>query len=77
MATAVARRIGLPRRMTTILEGESLLNDATALVSLRTAVGAAGLAIGHAGHAEVDVTSVAVDFARAVLVGRGSASSSS
>ena len=29
-ATAVARRIGLPRRIVTILEGESLLNDATA-----------------------------------------------
>ena len=39
-ATAVARRIGLPRRIVTVLEGESLLNDATALVSLRTAVAA-------------------------------------
>lgn len=39
-ATAVARRIGLPRRVVTILEGESLLNDATALVSLRTAIAA-------------------------------------
>jgi CPA1 family monovalent cation:H+ antiporter len=29
-ATAVARRIGLPRRVVTILEGESLLNDGTA-----------------------------------------------
>src|SRR3954454_8869770 len=29
-ATAIARRIGLPRRIVTILEGESLLNDATA-----------------------------------------------
>ncbi len=37
-ATAVARRIGLPRRVITVLEGESLLNDATALVALRTAV---------------------------------------
>ncbi|HEV2797182.1 MAG TPA: Na+/H+ antiporter [Nocardioides sp.] len=37
-ATAVAKRIGLPRRVVTILEGESLLNDATALVALRTAV---------------------------------------
>ena len=36
-ATAIGRRIGLPRRVTTILEGESLLNDATALVALRTA----------------------------------------
>jgi Na+/H+ antiporter len=37
-ATAVARKIGLPRRITTILEGESLANDAIALVSLRTAL---------------------------------------
>ena len=35
-ATAVARRVGMPRRMVTILEGESLVNDATALVALRT-----------------------------------------
>ncbi|MGZ4632891.1 MAG: Na+/H+ antiporter [Actinomycetes bacterium] len=41
-ATAIGRRIGLPRRVVTILEGESLLNDATALVALRTAVAAAG-----------------------------------
>ncbi len=40
-ATAIARRIGLPRRVVTILEGESLLNDATALVMLRIAAGAA------------------------------------
>jgi CPA1 family monovalent cation:H+ antiporter len=37
-ATAIGRRIGLPRRLLTILEGESLLNDATALVLLRTAI---------------------------------------
>lgn len=41
-ATAIARRIGLPRRVVTVLEGESLLNDATALVALRTAVVALG-----------------------------------
>jgi CPA1 family monovalent cation:H+ antiporter len=40
-ATAVARRIGMPRRMVTILQGESLVNDATALVALRTALVAA------------------------------------
>jgi len=39
-ATAIARKIGLPRRLVTILEGESLLNDATALVALRTAIAA-------------------------------------
>ncbi len=40
-ATAVARRIGLPRRIVSILEGESLINDATALVLFRVAVAAA------------------------------------
>ncbi|MFK5584672.1 Na+/H+ antiporter [Serinicoccus sp. LYQ131] len=39
-ATAVGRRIGLPRRVVSVLEGESLLNDATALVALRTAIAA-------------------------------------
>jgi CPA1 family monovalent cation:H+ antiporter len=39
-ATAIGRRIGLPRKITTILEGESLFNDATALVALRTAIAA-------------------------------------
>ena len=40
-ATAVARRIGLPRRIVSILEGESLVNDATALVIFRVALAAA------------------------------------
>ena len=43
-ATAIGRRIGLPRRIVTILEGESLLNDATALVALRTAIASIGTA---------------------------------
>jgi monovalent cation/hydrogen antiporter len=38
--TAVARKVGLPRRIVTILEGESLVNDATALVLLKTATSA-------------------------------------
>ena len=37
-ATAIADRLGLPRRVSTILEGESLVNDATALVAYATAV---------------------------------------
>jgi len=40
-ATAVGRSVGLPRRLVTILAGESLVNDATALTALRVAVGAA------------------------------------
>jgi len=34
-ATTIARRVGLPRRLVTILEGESLLNDATAITCVR------------------------------------------
>jgi Na+/H+ antiporter len=56
-ATAVAKRIGLPRRVVTILEGESLLNDATALVALRTAI--AFLA------GSLTVVEVGLDFVRA------------
>jgi monovalent cation/hydrogen antiporter len=37
-ATTIARRIGLPRRLVTILEGESLVNDATAITCLRVAI---------------------------------------
>ncbi|WP_082467580.1 Na+/H+ antiporter [Leifsonia sp. Leaf264] len=36
--SAVAGRLKLPRRLVTILEGESLLNDATALVALNAAI---------------------------------------
>lgn len=41
-ATAIGRRIGLPPRLMTVLEGESLVNDASALVVLRAAVAALG-----------------------------------
>jgi len=40
-ATAIGRRLGVPRRIITLLEGESLVNDATALVAYRIAVAAA------------------------------------
>lgn len=39
--TAIARRVPIPKRMMHILEGESLLNDASGLVCLRFAVAAA------------------------------------
>ena len=74
-ATSVARRIGLPRRITTILEGESLLNDATALVTLRTALAAAGL-VAHGAHSssdgpvpEVTLVSVSTDLVVASVGG--------
>jgi monovalent cation/hydrogen antiporter len=39
-ATAIASRLGAPRRYVTIVEGESLVNDATALVAYKFAVAA-------------------------------------
>jgi monovalent cation/hydrogen antiporter len=40
-AVAIARRLGAPRRLVAIIEGEALVNDGTALVAYRTAVAVA------------------------------------
>ncbi|MGW7077572.1 Na+/H+ antiporter [Streptomyces sp. NPDC054866] len=40
-ATAIARKVGLPSRITTILQGESLVNDATAITAFKVALAAA------------------------------------
>jgi CPA1 family monovalent cation:H+ antiporter len=40
-ATAIMRRLGAPRRLVNLIEGESLVNDAAALVAYRVAVAAA------------------------------------
>jgi CPA1 family monovalent cation:H+ antiporter len=40
-ATAIGQRLGVPQRLIDIVEGESLVNDGTALVLLRTAIVAA------------------------------------
>ncbi len=40
-ATAIMRRLGVPRRQVNVVEGESLLNDGTALVIYRAGVAAA------------------------------------
>ena len=60
-ATAIARRVGMPRRMVTILQGESLVNDATALVALRTAIAA--------GAGTVTLVDTGVDFVVTALGG--------
>jgi monovalent cation/hydrogen antiporter len=39
-ATAIIRKLGVPRRLVTVIEGESLVNDATALVAYRFALAA-------------------------------------
>ena len=40
-ATSIMRRLGAPRRIVNLVEGESLVNDAAALVAYRVAVAAA------------------------------------
>jgi Na+/H+ antiporter len=40
-ATSIIARLGVPRRLSVILEGESLINDATALTAYRIAIAAA------------------------------------
>jgi len=59
-ATSIARRLGLPRRLVTILEGESLVNDATALVTYRFAVAAAVTGSFSVGDAALSFVGVAV-----------------
>jgi monovalent cation/hydrogen antiporter len=51
-ATAIMRRLGVPRRLVSAVEGEGLFNDATALVAYRvaiTAVTAGTFSLAHAG----------------------------
>ena len=73
-ASAVARRVGMPRRVVTILEGESLVNDATAIVVLRTAIAAMAGAITFweigLGFLISAVGGAAVGLAVALVVGK-------
>jgi CPA1 family monovalent cation:H+ antiporter len=60
-AVAVLRRLSVPHRLVTLLEGESLFNDATALVAFRFAVAAMATA-------SFSLPNAALDF---VVVGTG------
>lgn len=63
-ASGAGRQAGLPRRVLTIIEGESLVNDGTALTLLRVALVAVAAGSVTAGQ-------VAVTLAQSVLVGAG------
>ncbi|WP_168929753.1 cation:proton antiporter [Nocardioides sp. GY 10127] len=58
VATTVVKKAGVAPRVVTVLDGESLLNDATALVLLRSAVAGSALTVGG----------VAGDLARSLVV---------
>ncbi|MEP6469946.1 MAG: Na+/H+ antiporter [Chloroflexota bacterium] len=59
-ATAIAQRLGLPPRLVTIIEGESLVNDATALVAFRLAVAAVASGTFSLGEAAMNFVWVSV-----------------
>ena len=63
-ATAIARELGAPRRLVNLIEGESLVNDASALIAYRVAVAAA---VGGT----FSLFDASIDFAVAVLGGIG------
>ena len=59
-ATAIFRRLGVPPRVVTILEGESLVNDATAIILYRFAIVAAATGLFSLGDAGVEFVRVSV-----------------
>lgn len=60
VATSIVKRLGVAPRLIVILEGESLLNDASALVLLRAAIGA--------GAASISFFHLGADFLYSILV---------
>ena len=64
-ATAIGRRVGLPPRLMAVLEGESLVNDASALVVLRTALAAIAVS------GEFSLGHTILDFGWAVAAAAG------
>jgi NhaP-type Na+/H+ or K+/H+ antiporter len=60
VATSIVKRTGVAPRLVTVLEGESMINDASALVLLRAAVAATGVS--------VSVLHVSIDFVVAIAV---------
>ncbi|MGH4031586.1 cation:proton antiporter [Actinomycetota bacterium Odt1-20B] len=68
-ATSVGKRLGLPSRLLTVLEGEGLVNDASALVLLRSAIAAIAGSVSVWGVAGDFVFSVVVAVAAGLVVG--------
>ena len=64
-ATAVAKRLGLPARIVTVLEGESLVNDASSLVLLRSALAATAASV----HFATVVGQFAFSVVIAIVIG--------
>jgi NhaP-type Na+/H+ or K+/H+ antiporter len=70
VATSIVKRSGVSPRVVAILEGESLLNDASALVLLRTAIAAAAASFSLGGFVGSFAYSVVVALVFGWVVGR-------
>ncbi|MFT3887284.1 MAG: sodium:proton antiporter [Arachnia sp.] len=70
VATSIIKRTSVSKRVVAILDGESLLNDASALVILRTAIAATAAAFSFWDAVGAFVYSVAVALVIGVVVGR-------
>lgn len=71
VATSIVKRVGVTPRIVTVLEGESLLNDATALVLLRSAIAATAAAVTFWEILGDFVFAVVVAVVIGYLVGKG------
>jgi Na+/H+ antiporter len=65
-ATSVMRRVGAPRRIVNIIEGESLVNDATALLAFKVAV---AVTVGESVSAGDEVLSFFWEVAGGIAIG--------
>jgi CPA1 family monovalent cation:H+ antiporter len=64
VATTIVKRLGAPSRIVTMLDGEALLNDATALVLLRATT--AGVAV--SANAALPFSDIAWEFGRSAAI---------
>ena len=69
VATSIVEKVGASSRVTTVLKGESLINDATALVLLRAAIVGVGASVSLWGVLGNFVFSVAVPWESATWLG--------
>lgn len=70
VATSIVKKVGVSGRVVAVLEGESLLNDATALVLLRTAIAGTAAAVSFWGVLGSFAYSVAVAVVLGFVVGK-------
>lgn len=67
-ATSIGKKLGLPPRLVTVLEGESLVNDASALVLLRAAIAATAVVGSSVTADAIDIGEVGVLFVYSVVL---------